>query len=126
MQRVGTRDSVEIWEKTLAALRSIATCKDKLDEAEKMVNHLTAEIAESSRRGILNNPADVYDQLCTLARLSTTIGDLRRGLGELESLEKKLHAIQKRIEMDFMIMEQIREQLKKKFKIIADKSSEIK
>lgn len=115
---VGTRENVELWERTLATLKSITTCRVRLDEVEKMVNQLTAEIAESSRRGVLNNPGDVYEQLYALAKLNTTIENLRRGLEDLERLEKKLQAAQKRIEMDFMIMEQIREQLRKKLQIV--------
>lgn len=118
MLGVGTRENVELLGKALATLRSITTCRGKLDEMEKMINYLTTEIAESSRQGMLNNPSDVYDQLHALARLSTIIENLRKGMEELERLEKKLQAVQKRIEMDFTIMEQIREQLRKKLQVV--------
>ncbi|MGQ9787723.1 MAG: hypothetical protein ACUVQM_00165 [Candidatus Hadarchaeaceae archaeon] len=123
---MNTKVNLELWEKTLTTLKSITSCKEKIVEVEKIINQLTTEIAESSRRSMLNNPGDIYEQLHALARLSAIIENLNREMEELEMLEKKLHAVQKRIEMDFTIMEQIREQLQKKLKIIAKESSETK
>jgi hypothetical protein len=46
---------------------------------------------------------------------------------ELERLERKIQALEKRIEMDQLIMDQIREQLRKKLQVvIREEKSDLK
>ena len=122
--RVSTKEAAELWRKTLEVLRSIMINRDRLGEMERMISQVTGDMAEASRRGILNNPGDTYEQLHVLARLSSTIEHLRREMEELEKVEKKMQAVQKRIEMDSMIMNQIREQLRKKLQIVVKEKSD--
>jgi uncharacterized protein (DUF342 family) len=125
--RVNARGDAEIWMKMLEMLRTIRVSKEKLEELERMVNRLTAEMAEASRRGVLPNPGDAYEQLQALARLSSAIERIGREMEELERLERKIQALEKRIEMDQLIMDQIREQLRKKLQVVVrEEKSDLK
>ncbi|MEM3421468.1 MAG: hypothetical protein QW835_04555 [Candidatus Hadarchaeum sp.] len=124
---MGTEEIAKLWAEITTTLDSMIIPKEKLTKMEKLLNQIKDNMADASKRGMLNNPSDAYEQLHVLARLGSTLENLQREMEELERLEKKMQALKKRIETDFLIMDQIREQLKKKLQIVVHgEGSELK